>query len=153
MATMAGVELPDLDTLWSVYRHWSDRRIAAELEVDHSGLSRWLRSIGWERAAGSRRLRAVPCRVCTGTVRVRESTVYRLCTSCLADPEVERGPEAAPKVQEAADTESEKRASPNVRRYREELAKRRDRIGTPEWNAEYRRIGGPAWSGRRGAAA
>jgi hypothetical protein len=92
---IAGVRIPDADTMWALYRHTSDRALAAMLDVDHSGLSRHLRRAGFVRGPGSWRLRTAPCRECGQQFRVVGATIYRLCPPCLTIPTVDCGPRGA----------------------------------------------------------
>jgi hypothetical protein len=89
---IAGVRIPDADTMWALYRHTSDRALAAMLDVDHSGLSRHLRRAGFVRGPRSWRLRTAPCRECGERFGVADATRYRLCAECEAIPTVDRGP-------------------------------------------------------------
>lgn len=132
--TVAAI-VPDDDAIWRL-RGQSQQAISLRLGISRYALRDVVRPRGWRWKPGGGGASHAPCRSCSTATPVDDLSYARECRGC------------APVERPVA-----KGLTPNQRLARDERRKRRDRIGTPEWEAEYRRIGGPEWGGRRRAAA
>ncbi len=118
--------VPDDDAIWQM-RSASQQAITLRLGISRYALRDVVRPRGWAWHSGGRGVAVAPCRACHAPTPAEELTDARDCRGCDDSPPID-------------DAEG---LTPNRQVARDEYAKRRKRIGTPEWLAKYQRVGGP----------